>query len=160
MPLPTDSRVSRFVQRVSGLPAFARLAPAVVPRIDRVLTRVTGGRLLLSQAAVPSLVLETVGARSGAQRQTPLATIPDGDAFYVVGSNFGRESHPAWSYNLIATPSAVVVFRGRRIPVDAHLLDEAEKAAVWSSLTAIWSTYDAYEDRTARSLRVFRLTPQ
>jgi deazaflavin-dependent oxidoreductase (nitroreductase family) len=158
--MDTSGRVSRFVQRTAAHPLFARVAPSVVPRIDRVLSRVTGGRVMLSQGIVPSLVLETVGARSGARRETPLATVPDGDGFYVVGSNFGRASHPAWSYNLLAHPSAVVVFRGRRIDVTAQVLDDAEKAAVWPRLTAIWSTYDAYEDRTARALRVFRLDPR
>jgi deazaflavin-dependent oxidoreductase (nitroreductase family) len=152
--------MSRFVQRAAAHPRFAAVAPKLVPRLDRFLTKVTGGRVLVSQWIVPSLVLETIGARSGATRQTPLATIPDGDAFYVVGSNFGREAHPAWSYNLLAHPSAVVVFRGRRIPVTARLLDETEKAEVWPSLTRIWSTYDAYEDRVARSLRVYRLEPE
>ena len=50
-----------------------------------------------------------------------------------------------------------MVFRGERIPVTAPLLDAEEKAAVWPELTAVWSTYDRYEDRADRDLRVFRL---
>ena len=76
-----------------------------------------------------------------------------------MGSNFARESHPAWSYNLLANPAATVVAKGRRVAVEAHLLDAAEKAAVWPELTAIWPTYDVYEDRTERELRVFELRP-
>ena len=108
---------------------------------------------------MPSILLVTTGAKSGKQRETPLATVPLGEAFYVVGSNFARESHPAWSYNLLANPDATVVFKGDRIAVQAHLLDAAEKAAVWGELTALWPTYDAYEERTERDLRVFELRP-
>ena len=115
--------------------------------------------MLSSSRIVPSIVLVSTGARSGQRRETPLATVPDGDWFYVVGSNFARAPHPAWSYNLLAHPEATVVFRGRRIPVTARLLDAEEKAEIWPRLTAVWPTYDTYEDRTARDLRVFELRP-
>lgn len=151
--------MSRTVQRVAAHPRFAKVAPKVVPKVDRFLNRVTRGRFLSSSAIVPSIVLITTGAKSGLRRETPLATIPDGDGFYVVGSNFAREAHPAWSYNLLAHPVATVVHRGRRIAVRARLLDPDEKAEAWPKLTALWPTYDDYEDRTERDLRVFRLDP-
>ena len=140
-------------------PRFAKVAPSIVPKLDRFLSKVSGGRIMSSSAIVPSIVLVTTGARSGKQRETPLATIPLHGGFYVVGSNFAREAHPAWSYNLIAHPEATVVFKGDRIAVEAHLLEPAEKAAVWDELTALWPTYDTYEDRTERDLRVFELRP-
>jgi len=153
--------VGRVTQRVAGSPWFRRVAPTVVPPLDRVLSRVTGGRVVLSGSLVPSLVLETTGARSGQTRTTPLATLPDDDgSFYVVGSNFGRDRHPAWTANLLSTPDAVVVHRGRRIPVRAALLDEDEKAAVWPRLTAVWPAYDRYVEASGRDLRVFRLVPR
>ncbi len=157
MPLNPAGRVSRFVQRAAGSPRFARVAPKLVPKLDRLLSRLTGGRFTTSSGIVPSMVLISTGAKSGQPREAPLATVPDGDAFYVVGSNFGRESHPAWTHNLVANPDATAVFRGERIPVTGRLLDEDEKAEVWPTLTAAWPTYDRYEERTARDLRVFRL---
>jgi deazaflavin-dependent oxidoreductase (nitroreductase family) len=159
MPMRSSSVASRLAQRLGASPRFARIAPAIVPRVDRFLSRVTGGRWLSSSGVVPSIVLLTIGARSGQERETPLATVLDGDDFYVVGSNWGKPHHPAWSHNLLANPDATVVHRGRRIPVVAELLDADEKAAEWPNLTAIWPAYDAYEARTARDLRVFRLRP-
>ena len=157
MPLDNQGRISRFVQRAAANPRFARVAPSIVPRVDRFLSRISGGRFMSSQGIVPSMVLVTTGAKSGQRRETPLATIPLDDRFYVVGSNYGREAHPAWTFNLLAHPEATAVFRGDRIPVTATLLDDDQKAAVWPELTAVWSTYDTYEDRTERDLRVFRL---
>ncbi|MFA1538937.1 nitroreductase family deazaflavin-dependent oxidoreductase [Actinomadura monticuli] len=147
--------------RVSGAAWFARVGPKVVPPIDRALHRVTGGRLLLGQLLVPSLVLTTTGAVSGLARSTPLACLPDPDGgWYVVGSNFGREKHPAWTGNLIKNPGAEVSFQGRRVPVTAHLLDEVERKEVWPRLTAVWPVYDDYVERSGRELRVFHLTPR
>lgn len=159
MAIDPNGAVGRAVQRVAGSALFAKVAPSIVPPLDRTVSRLTGGRVVLSGGMVPSMVLVTTGAKSGLEREAPLATIPDGDAFYVVGSNFGRDAHPAWTHNLLAHPEATVVFGGRRIPVVARLLDPEEKAATWPKLTAVWKTYDRYEDRVERDLRVFRLEP-
>jgi deazaflavin-dependent oxidoreductase (nitroreductase family) len=131
-----------------------------VPPVDRTVHRLTGGRFALSTIVVPSLILTTVGARSGLTRQTPLATHPEGGSWYVVGSNFGRPHHPAWTHNLLARPDAVVTHAGRTVPVRAHHLDEAQKAAVWPRLVARWPNYDRYAEAAGRELWVFRLDPR
>ena len=156
-----DSPVGRAVQRVAGSPAFAKVAPHVIPHVDRFLHKVTGGRVLMSQGLLPSLVLITVGARSGEERRVPLATLPREDgSFLVVGSNFGREKHPAWTGNLIKTPEATISYRGRDIPVTATQLSDEEKAEQWPMLTTMWPTFDRYVERSGRNLRVFKLTPR
>ena len=133
-----------------------------MPPLDRRLSRATGGRFVLSSLLVPSLVLTTTGARSGQPRTTPLATLPEDDgSFLVVGSNFGQSKHPAWTANLLAHPAAEVVFAGRCIPVEAHLLTADERAEAWPRLTRVWPTYDRYvELAEGRELRVFRLVPR
>lgn len=153
--------IAPAVQRVAAAPLFAKVAPAVVPRLDRALHRVTGGRLLLGQYLIPGLVLTTTGHRSGRPRQAPLLCLPEPDgSFIVVGSNFGRENHPAWSTNLLANPDAEVAYRGRRIPVTARLLEDPERAEVWPRLLRVWPVFDTYVERSGRELRVFRLTPR
>jgi deazaflavin-dependent oxidoreductase (nitroreductase family) len=143
---------------MAGSEAFLRVAPHFVPRLDRFLQRVTRGRVTLTGNQVPGLMLHCIGARTGQRRDVPMATMPDGDAFYVVGSNYGQASHPAWTANLLAHPDVEVTYRQRRIPVTARLLDAGEKAAVWPRLTAMWPNYDKYVARSGgRDLRVFRL---
>lgn len=151
--------VGRTVRRVATSAAFRRVGPKVVPPVDRVLHRLSGGRVVLSRALVPSLVLTTTGRRSGLARETPLACMPDGDGWLVVGSNFGREAHPAWTANLLAHPDATVSVGGRDVPVRATLLSEPEKAAAWPRLVATWPAYDDYARTSRRDLRVFRLSP-
>lgn len=148
-------------QRIAGSAWFRKVGPKTVPPLDRVLNRLSGGRLLLSQALVPSIVLTTTGSSSGLPRKAPLACLPEPDgAFVVVGSNFGREKHPAWSSNLLHEPAAEVGFRGRTIPVTARLLEGAERAEVWPRLIQVWPVYDRYVESSGRALRVFRLTPR
>jgi deazaflavin-dependent oxidoreductase (nitroreductase family) len=150
--------VSRLVQAVAASRWFEVVGSQIVPRMDRAVHRATRGRVIMSQAMVPSLVLHAVGARSGAARDTPLATVPEaGGTWLVVGSNFGKAHHPAWTANLLAGPDVAITFERDRIPVRAELLSAEEKAAVWPDLLAVWPAYDRYVDKSGRDLRVFRL---
>lgn len=150
--------VRRTVQKIAASDRFARLAPKVIPPLDRAVSKLTSGRVMLSQWIVPSIVLTSTGARSGEQRRTPLATIPLDDDLYVVASNFGGENHPAWSYNLIANPEVTVTMDGEDRPMTATLLDPEQKEQVWPRLVEVWPPYDRYVERSSRNLRVFRLS--
>jgi deazaflavin-dependent oxidoreductase (nitroreductase family) len=158
-PVKLDSRLGRLVQRAAQKSSFSPIALKVAPAVDKVVSRLSRGRFTVTSLIVPTLVLTTTGAKTGQPRTTPLATMPDGDGvFYVVGSNFGTEKHPAWTGNLLHTPRATVVYAGTTMQVAAQLLSDEEKAAVWPRLTTIWPTYDTYVTKTDRNLRVFRLT--
>jgi deazaflavin-dependent oxidoreductase (nitroreductase family) len=154
-----DGVVGRTVIRMAASPTFARVAPSIVPRLDRLVHRLTGGRTTMSAGMVPTVLLTTTGSRSGEARTVPLACVPEGEVLYVVGSNYGRERHPAWSTNLMATPRARASFGGRDYDVDAHLLTSAEKEEAWPRLVTAWPAYDIYVERSGRDLRVFRLSP-
>lgn len=155
-----DGPIGRATRAVATSSAFRRIGPRVVPPLDRILHRVTGGRVIVSRALVPSLLLTATGRRSGEPRRTPLACVPDGDGgWWVVGSNFGQVAHPAWTANLLADPAASVSYGGATTAVRAELLDDAAKAAVWPRLTAAWPAYDDYVASSGRDLRVFHLVP-
>jgi len=144
---------------MAATPWFSQVAPKLLPPLDRTLHRLTGGRSIVGRLLVPSLVLTTTGRRSGVPRDAPLACMPADGGWYVVGSNFGRTHHPAWTGNLIATPAAKVSFQGRTTEVVARQLSEEGRAEVWPDLVAVWPLYDAYEERSGRDIRVFHLTP-
>ncbi|MEU8028704.1 nitroreductase family deazaflavin-dependent oxidoreductase [Streptomyces sp. NPDC049099] len=149
----------RFVQRVSSTRAFARVAPHVVPALDRAVHRLTRGRILLSAQLLPGVILTSTGARSGQLRRTPLACMPeeDGRSWLLVGSNFGRPGHPAWSHNLLAHPEASISWKGQDIPVTARLLTGEERAAAWQALLTFWPPYATYQARVDREIRLFRI---
>jgi deazaflavin-dependent oxidoreductase (nitroreductase family) len=136
---------------------FARCGRALVP-LDRVVGRLSKGRVV-GFGVLPALVITTTGRRSGRPRDNPLAYLADGDAYVVIGSNWGRTHHPAWTLNLLAEPAATVLVRGERIPVRARLVTGEERARLWAAAVARWPGYQAYADRAGRPLHMFRLEP-
>jgi deazaflavin-dependent oxidoreductase (nitroreductase family) len=162
MPLfSVDSRIGKVTQKVAGSPAFAKVAPKVVPPADKVLHKLTGGRVLLSRGLLPSLVLTTTGRKSGQPRPTPLMCVPEPEGtFLVLGSNFGRDSHPAWTGNLLAEPAASISYGGKDIAVTAEPLEGPERDEAWDRALRVWPTFTAYQSRIDRQIRVFRLHPK
>ena len=149
----------RAMSKLSSTRGFAKVAPKIVTNADRFVYKLTRGKRVLTStgSVLPMVMLTTTGAKTGESRQAPLATIPDGDAFYLVGSNFGREKHPAWTGNLIKTPQAVITYEQVTFPVTATLLSAEDKAEVWPKLLALWPNYEGYQVRSGRDIRVFRL---
>lgn len=159
-PEPARTRQEALVQRISSTVLFARIAPHLLPPLDKALHRLSGGKVMLSQYMLPAMFLTTTGRRSGEPRVAPLACLPEsGGSFLVVGSNFGRTDHPAWTGNLIAEPTALVEHRGRTVQVTAVLLAGDERAEAWAALLRMWPPYAAYQARIDRQIRLFRLTP-
>lgn len=146
----------RLVQKVSSTRGFAKVAPHVVPRLDKAVHRLTRGKYLLSAQMLPGVILTTTGARSGLPRRTPLACMPEEGGWLLIGSNFGRTDHPAWTHNLLAHPDAEVSWKGQDIPVTARLLEGEERTAAWKTLLAFWPPYATYQARVEREIRVFR----
>lgn len=153
----------RLLRRV-GSTRFARLVlgPKVLTRLDRVLHRVTGGRAVVSDLLFDTLMLTTTGRRSGQPRTSPLARLDLDGTPVVIASNFGRESHPAWSLNLLADPDATIEEHGRERPVRARQLSPDEQARVWPQAIALWPGYQTYRDTTegVRDIRMFALEPR
>jgi len=149
-----------LVRRLGHRRWFARLGRALTP-VDRALHLATRGRWgITGRDQLQQLVLTTTGRSTGLPRDAPLLYAEDGDGWVVVASNWGREHHPAWSANLLASPDATVTLLGRRRPVRATLLDGAERERAWPLLIEVWPAYDSYAARTDRGLRVFRLEPR
>lgn len=136
------------------------IGPTLLPPIERFLARVTRGRVQLSALLVPSLVLHTVGAKSGVVRDVPLMYTPDGHGRAIVaGTNFAGEKHPAWTTNLLANPDADITVRGRRMPVHATPIPASERDAAWATIERQWPGYRNYERESGRTVRLFRLQP-
>lgn len=151
---------SRLVNRFSATRAGSWLVRHVAAKVDPVLFRASGGRFTSTgKPTLPMLALTTTGRRSGEPRTVQLAYAADGDDLLVVASAMGQDRHPAWRYNLEAAGSATVQLRGRVIQVQARVLTDQEKAAVWDQITGVIPQMLTYEQRTDRNIRVFRLTP-
>jgi deazaflavin-dependent oxidoreductase (nitroreductase family) len=158
--MPVLSPLVAAVRKAGHTRWFARLTPLYVP-IDRALGKLSGGRLVtMGNRELPGLLLTTIGRRSGQERTNPLLFMRDGDAYVVVGSNWGRDQHPAWALNLVANPEAVVTLGGKTIRVRATWAKGPERDRLWQLALATWPAWATYEQRAPdREIRVFRLTP-
>jgi len=131
-----DSPVQRFNR------AFARAHHAVVTR--------THGRPGHLTPRMRTLVLVTVGRRSGRQRLATLVYVAHGGGFLVLATNFGRPHDPGWWHNLRAAPDAEVWLSGRTMAVHGRELAGAERdaaLAVALAGNAQWRTYFAHVTR-------------
>jgi deazaflavin-dependent oxidoreductase (nitroreductase family) len=119
-------------------------------------------RLLNGRGMGPTLVLTTVGAKSGLKRDAHLTAFPQGqgDGWLVVGSKGGDAAHPAWYLNMARHPDEIWVQVGsRRTRVKAETLKGADRAKAWQRIVSKMSNYSGYEKKTDREIPVVRLTP-
>ena len=131
-----------------------------MPPLERAFAKVSGGKRPLSGVLVPSLVLHTIGAKSGLERDSPLMYCPEpGGTMLITGSNFARDVHPAWTANLAKTPDAAVTVKGKRIAVHATRIPDDRLDETWDYIERQWPGYRGYERSSGRTLRIFRLAP-
>lgn len=109
---------------------------------------------------LPSLLLATVGRRSGRRSVVPLIYGCWGGEWVVVGSKGGAETHPAWYLNL--TSQAEVVFQVATQAFRSHWRapQGAEHDAVWAYMEALFPPYGDYRRAvTARTIPLVMLKP-
>lgn len=154
-----DSVLARVAVRFASTKVGSWTVRTLMPLDRRLLIRSEGRRTILGPVGAPTMLLETIGRKSGQPRISPLLFARDGGSIVVVGSNFGQQHHPAWTGNLLANPVAVAIVRGRRFAVRAERLAGEEAEAAYQLMVGVASTYASYRGRTDREIRVFRLTP-
>jgi deazaflavin-dependent oxidoreductase (nitroreductase family) len=142
---PIQRLLRRVVASGPGSWVFSRIAH----RIDRPVYRLTRGRMTLSSAVsgLPVVMLTTTGARSGQRRTVPVLGLPTPDGFAVVASNWGRQRHPAWYYNLRADPAAEIAVGSSRRCVRAAELEGVRRERVWREGMAVYPGFSEYERR-------------
>ena len=122
--------------------------------------RRTGGRLGAKFGGAPVCLLTTTGRTSGEPRTMPLLYLRDGDDVVVVASKGGFSEHPQWYRNLLVHPEVTVEIGRERLPMTARVADDAEKAALWPRLVAMYQSYDQYQQRTDRDIPVVICSPR
>jgi deazaflavin-dependent oxidoreductase (nitroreductase family) len=117
-----------------------------------------GGKFM----GMDSLVLTTIGRRSGTERSSPVAWFPGQDgSWLIVASAGGAPKNPAWYYNIAAHPDRVQIeMAGRKTAVTAQQLHGAERAEAWRQITTAAPRFAGYERKTDRELPVIRLVGQ
>lgn len=126
----------------------------------------TGGRIghrIPLPGVAPSLLLHTVGAKTGRQRTNTLSYFPDGGSYYVVASKGGDPKAPGWYHNLKANADVEINLGPQRLAVTATPLlpGDPDYARLWTLVNEGNShRYEGYQKRTTRPIPVVRLTPK
>jgi deazaflavin-dependent oxidoreductase (nitroreductase family) len=152
----------RAIQAFGSTRAGAWLFSRTITPVDRLLDRVSDGRLSLPQvlAGLPVVMVTTTGRKSGVARVAPLVAVPVGSGLALVGTNFGQPRTPGWVHNLEADPAARVAYRAAEVAVQARPATPTERDEVFRAAAAIYPGYDRYQERiTGRAIRIFVLEP-
>ena len=131
----------------------------VVWKVDPYLMRITKGHFGMD-LMIPTALLETRGAKTGALRRNVVIYFHDGDRVTIIASKLGLEKHPAWFHNLRSNPD--VTLGG--VPMRATLVsDEAERHRLWALADQVFAPYAAYRRDAAkanRTIPIVQLTPR
>src|SRR4051794_15991781 len=130
----------------------------LAPKIDRVLMRLTGNRISTTMM-LPIVMVDTIGAKSGQLRRTPLVAAQDGDSLVIIASRGGDTRNPGWYYNLKANPNVAAVFGRASRRYNAREVDGEERERLWSLAADQYPGYDTYAQRAGRRIPVIVLEP-
>ena len=138
------------------------MLPSVL-RVHDAVYRNTNGWIGHRTLGIPSLLLHTVGAKTGVARTASLIYARDGGDYLVVASKSGDPKAPGWYHNLKANPNVEINVGPKRFGVTAKpvLPDDPDYARLWQIVNKNNSDrYTAYQKKTSRPIPVVVLTPR
>jgi deazaflavin-dependent oxidoreductase (nitroreductase family) len=101
-----------------------------------------------------TLLLTTIGSRSGEPRTNALIYGRAGEDYLVVASNGGSRKPPSWYVNLQREPEVEIQVLADRFRARARTATPEERPALWREMTSHWPAYDDYQRRTDREIPV------
>ncbi len=123
----------------------------------------TGGRIghSIPGSPITILLLDHVGAKSGAKRTSPLFYVRDGENLVIVASKGGFPKNPAWYHNLLANPDTTVQVGSKHLPVHARVAKPEERDRLWAMAVKAYPGYDDYAARSkGREIPLVILQPR
>ncbi|MFC9995825.1 nitroreductase/quinone reductase family protein [Nocardia sp. NPDC127526] len=121
---------------------------------------VVGHRLLFGN---PTLLLRTVGRRTGQPRTSALTYARDGRDYIVTASNGGSARPPGWLANVKAAPECEIQVGTRRMAVTGRATypDDPDYARRFGLADKVnQGRYAQYQRMTSRPLAVVVLSPR
>jgi deazaflavin-dependent oxidoreductase (nitroreductase family) len=124
--------------------------------------RANGGHVTTGGFGSSLVLLHTTGAKSGAQRVTPVLAIAQSDGSWLIAaSKGGAPDNPGWFANLLAHPDVAIETGSATVEVTASNLSGPDYDDGWAQFTAKSPSFAQYQQRAGeRTIPVLRLTPR
>ncbi|MYF09807.1 MAG: nitroreductase family deazaflavin-dependent oxidoreductase [Gammaproteobacteria bacterium] len=110
---------------------------------------------------VPTLLLTTIGRKSGKPSTIPLIYVQDDKSFVVVGSRGGAPEHPHWYLNLMSEGKGWIQVAQEHSGIVPELIEGTDRESIWNELVELFPPYRDYEAQSegVREIPVIRLVP-
>ena len=152
--------LKRAIRRSAGWKPLSLFYARTLHLIDKGVFKLTRGRATFSGwlAGLPVAWLTTTGAKSGAERTSPVLAIPSGDGrLVVIASNYGQRNNPSWYHNIRANPRTRVHFGGDEREMVARVLEGDEREQWYERGIEIYPGWIEYRKRAPRQIPVIQL---
>lgn len=113
------------------------------------------------KGSLPTLLLITVGRKSGEEKMLPLLYKQVDDSFVIIASKGGAPAHPSWYFNLKANPDCEIRVGTATHLVHARDAEGAERETLWQQMVELYAPYKDYQGLAGdRIIPVVLLTPR
>ena len=130
-------------------------------QLHQAIYEATGGAIGHRLIGVPTLLLTTIGQRTGKRRTTALVYAKDADGSLIVtASNGGADRAPGWWHNVKTNAAVEVQIGRRRFTGQAEVIgaDHVEYPRLWTLVNhKARGRYDRYQGQTDRVIELVRL---
>jgi deazaflavin-dependent oxidoreductase (nitroreductase family) len=127
--------------------------------INAFLIRISKGRVGSKLGKQTVLILHTVGRKSGLARSIPIAYFFHEGKYLIVESNWGKDNHADWYFNLRSNPQSSIEVNGRTIKVNATFAEGDEYVRLWDYVTKKHPPYLDYQKMTKRKIPIAVFEP-
>ena len=127
--------------------------------INAFLIKISKGRIGSQLRTQTILILNTVGRKSGQPRSIPIAYFFHEGKYLIVESNWGKDNHADWYFNLQKQPQASIEVKGRTIKVKASFAEGDEYIRLWEYVTKKHPPYLDYQKMTKRKISIAVFEP-
>jgi deazaflavin-dependent oxidoreductase (nitroreductase family) len=119
--------------------------------------RANDGRLGGQFEGGPVLLLHTTGAKTGADRVSPMMYLDHDGHLYVFASKAGADSHPDWYRNLSANPEVRVELGTDTFGAIATSIESSERDRIYAIQVERAPGFGEYQEKTTRVIPVVEL---
>ena len=94
---------------------------------------------------LPTLLLTTIGRKTGEKRSLPLIYKEIDGAYVIIASKGGMPNHPIWFLNLEANPACDLMVGAKPVKARARVAEGEERTKLWAELAELYPPYDDYQ---------------